>query len=74
MINGFTLIGKCNCSGTANYKYEKNGYIVYHVKKRKMYHIKYLNNYIIKNEPIETLCQKLKSLSLVDSEDCSELS
>jgi len=73
MINGFKLIGKCNCSGTANYKYEKNGYIVYHVKKRKMYHIKFQNGYLVKNQPINTLCQKLKSLGLVDGEDCSGL-
>lgn len=74
MINGFTLIGSCNCSGTKNYKYEKNGYIIYHLKKRSTYHIKFNNNYIIKNEPIKTLCQQLKSLGLVDLEDCSELS
>lgn len=70
MINGFRLIGTCNCSGTKNYKYEKNGYIVYHVKKRSLYHIKFNDSYIVKNQPISTLCQKLKSLSLVDSEDC----
>jgi len=70
MINGFRLIGSCNCSGTKNYKYEKDGYIVYHVKKRSLYHIKHLNNYIVKNEPIKTLCSKLKSLGLIESEDC----
>ena len=70
MINGFTLIGHCNCSGTKNYKYEKNGYTVYHVKKRSLYHIKYKNGYIVKNEPIKTLCSKLKFLGLTESEDC----
>lgn len=70
MINGFRLIGSCNCSGTKNYKYEKDGYIVYHVKKRSLYHIKQGNNYIIKNEPIKTLCSQLKKLGLVSSEDC----
>lgn len=70
MINGFTLIGTCNCGGIKNYKYKKGDYIIYHVKKRSLYHIKYKNNYLVKNQPINTLCQKLKSLSLVDSEDC----
>ena len=70
MINGFKLIGSCNCSGTKNYKYEKNGYIVYHVKKRQMYHIKYKNNYLVKNQPISTLCSQLVSLGLVESEEC----
>ena len=72
MINGFKLIGTCNCSGTKNYKYEKNGYIVYHVKKRMLYHIKHNNNYLVKNQPLSTLCSKLKSLGLIGSDDCLE--
>lgn len=70
MINGFTLIGTCNCSGTKNYKYQKDGYIVYYIKKRSLYHIKFNNNYLVKNQPIKTLCEKLISLGLTDSKDC----
>jgi hypothetical protein len=74
MINGFTLIGRCNCSGTTNYKYEKAGYIVYHVKKRSKYHIKYNGGYIVRDQPISTLCSKLKSLGLVSSDECLDAS
>lgn len=70
MINGFKLIGSCNCTGTKNYKYEKNGYVVYHVKKRSLFHIKHRNSYIEKNQPISLLCEKLRSLGLVESGDC----
>lgn len=70
MINGFKYIGHCNCTGTRNWKYEKNGFIVYYLKKRSSYHIKHENSYILKNQPIATLCEKLKSLGLVESADC----
>jgi hypothetical protein len=72
MIKGFTYCGYCNCTGTRNNKYEKDGYIIYYQPKRKLYHLKYNNSYIIKNEPITTLCQKLKSLGLIDSGECLE--
>lgn len=70
MITGFTYAGQCNCSGTKNLKYSKDGYIVYYIKKRKTFHIKQGNNYLVKNQPESILCEKLKSLGLVDSADC----
>lgn len=70
MIDGFTYCGSCNCSGTKNMKYEKDGYIVYHLPKRNIFHLKFNNNYILKNEPLSTLCDKLKSLGLVESGQC----
>lgn len=65
---GFVYSGFCRCSGTQNYKYSKGNYIVYFLPKRKTYHLKFLNNYLIKNEPVATLCPKLKSLGIVNSE------
>lgn len=70
VINGFSYCGYCNCTGTRNYKYEKDGYIVYYMPKRKLYHIKYKNSYIEKNQPLSTLCEKLKLLGVIDSADC----
>ena len=70
MIEGFKYIGSCNCTGVKNLKYERSGYIVYYIKKRNLFHIKFQNNYIAKNQPILTLCAKLKSLGLVESNDC----
>jgi hypothetical protein len=70
MITGFQYIGSCNCTGVKNMKYEKEGYIVYYIPKRKIYHIKHGNHYISKNQPILTLCEKLKSLGLTDSNNC----
>ena len=39
-----------------------------------MYHIKFQNNYLEKYQPISTLCEKLKSLGLTDSNECLEIS
>jgi len=74
MIKDFTYIGKCNCNGTTNYKYQKDGYIVYHLPKKRMYHLKFQNNYLEKYQPVSTLCEKLKSLGLTDSNECLETS
>ncbi len=70
MIEGFQYIGKCNCSGVLNMKYQKGNYIVYYQPKRKVYHLKEKNNYLVKSQPIATLCEKLKSLGLVESAEC----
>jgi hypothetical protein len=74
MIKDFAYIGSCNCDGVRNLKYEKNGYIVYLRPKKKVYHIKFNNNYLVKYQPYSTLCQKLKSLGLTDSDECLEIS
>jgi len=70
MIDGFTYVGSCNCGGVRNVKYQKGKYIVYYIKKGNRYHLKEKNNYLVKNQPITTLCERLKSLGLVDSADC----
>ena len=70
MIDGFKYIGSCNCGGTKNMKYAKDGYLVYYLPKRKTYHLKYINDYLVKNQPIATLCEKLKSLGLTELENC----
>lgn len=69
--NGFTYCGYCNCSGTKNYKYSKNEYIIYYLPKPRLYHIKLQNHYLDKNQPLSTLCQKLRSLGIVNSESLS---
>lgn len=69
-LKDFRYCGYCNCTGTRNNRYEKDGYIVYHMPKRNQYHIKHNGTYIIKNEPIKTLCLKLKSLGINEDEDC----
>ncbi len=74
MITGFNYIGKCNCSGVRNLKYQKGQYIVYYQPKKKRYHLKEKNNYLVKNQPLSTLCEKLKSLGLTDSNDCFAMS
>jgi hypothetical protein len=70
MIEGFNYIGSCNCTGTKNLKYQKGNYIIYHLPKRKTFHLKEGNTYAYKNQPISTLCEKLKLLGLTELNDC----
>jgi len=56
--------GKCSCGGTTNLKYQVSKYIIYYLPKKKAYHIKEGNQYLVKSQPIATLCQKLESLGL----------
>jgi len=70
MIKEFTYCGSCNCNGTRNLKYCKDGVIVYYQPKRKTFHIKRENNYLIKNEPISKLCATLKSLGVTELDEC----
>ena len=67
-ISGFNYIGKCNCSGTTNYKYESGPYMIYYLPKRRSFHIKHNNSYTHKNEPAIKLCEILKSLGFTDCE------
>ena len=66
-------IGKCTCGGTVNRKFKKDKYVIYFLPKRKEFHIKEGNNYIEKNQPIATLCPKLKSLGFPACVESSEL-
>ena len=67
-------IGKCNCSGTVNRKFKKDKYIIYFLPKRREFHIKEGNNYLVKNQPLSTLCSKLKSLGFPDCVEYSATS
>lgn len=62
IVNDVKYEGKCSCGGTKNLKYKKGDYLIYSLPKRKTFHVKQGNNYIQKNQPIETLCEVLTSL------------
>ena len=64
-------VGMCKCGGTTNRKYQKGKYLIYYLPKKQVYHIKEANQYLVKSQPIATLCQKLESLGLPA---CSESS
>ena len=70
----FSYCGRCNCTGTLNVKYEHKGFIIYHLPKRKLFHLKKDNHYLVKNEPINNLCEKLKQHCGIGLAECSSAS
>lgn len=62
IVEADAYAGTCNCGGVKNIKYQKGKYVIYFIPKRKVFHIKEQNNYLVKSQPIATLCEKLKSL------------
>ena len=64
VVEADTYAGSCRCGGTKNLKYNKGKYLIYFLPKKQVYHIKEANQYIVRSQPIATLCQKLESLGL----------
>lgn len=59
---GFTRSGSCNCGGTRNEIYQKDGYYLYLRKTRFLFKIKKKNEVIVPISPLAKLETELKKL------------
>lgn len=59
---GFVKAGSCNCGGTRNEIYQKDGYYLYLRKTRFLFKIKKKNEVIVPISPLAKLETELKKL------------